>query len=378
MAAEGSPTEEDWDKRAGKQAGFSHEADVVRWIQDITGSAKGDQSVGEWLKSGVVLCNVVNHFRPAIVKVNQQTMPFKQMENIKNFLGAARELGVPESSVFETNDLYEEKNVDAVLSCVYALGGAVQTACPHIEGPRLGIASVKKGAEIKPKARVSNLIHRAPSDVNELKNRNAFLEEQNIRLQEEVVALRQRADIDIPHWAGETRSLAEEIEAMLKPLETVPLGQKLKGALNKITAVDAGLRGLRAAPIREELAELKRSFAATLQEGLEREQALREELEQLKATGVPTPAAAPAVPPAAAAPAPIPAPTAVLPPAPMVGVAEDAVGGEVPPLAAAPLPAVPPAVEAPNGYVATDAPPAIAAPALVQPSAASPDAPTDA
>jgi len=36
-------------------------------------------------------------------------MPFKQMENISNFLKACRALGVAEHDLFETVDLYEAK-----------------------------------------------------------------------------------------------------------------------------------------------------------------------------------------------------------------------------------------------------------------------------
>lgn len=36
-------------------------------------------------------------------------MPFKQMENISNFLKACRVLGVAEHDLFETVDLFEQK-----------------------------------------------------------------------------------------------------------------------------------------------------------------------------------------------------------------------------------------------------------------------------
>merc|ERR1711870_63085 len=66
----------------------------------------------DWLKSGVVLCNLANQVKPgSIAKINSSTMPFKQMENIKYFMDFARRVGVPESSMFGTPDLYEDKNM---------------------------------------------------------------------------------------------------------------------------------------------------------------------------------------------------------------------------------------------------------------------------
>jgi hypothetical protein len=47
--------------------------------------------------------------------------PFKQMENISNFLRACRALGVPEPDLFETVDLFEEKDISLVVRCLDSL-----------------------------------------------------------------------------------------------------------------------------------------------------------------------------------------------------------------------------------------------------------------
>lgn len=49
-----------------------------------------------------------------------------------------RKLGVPEHSLFETVDLYEQKDLGLVVRCVFALGSAVQLTCPDFAGPHLG------------------------------------------------------------------------------------------------------------------------------------------------------------------------------------------------------------------------------------------------
>lgn len=58
------------------------------WIETITTeSCKGP--FGEALRDGVLLCGLINVFSPGTIKrVNTSRMPFKQMENISNFLKA--------------------------------------------------------------------------------------------------------------------------------------------------------------------------------------------------------------------------------------------------------------------------------------------------
>ena len=86
--------------------------------------ASGDGGFGTWLKSGEVLCTLVNAIQPGCVpKYNQNTkMPFKQMENISLFLRAVRTLGVREHECFDTSDLFDEKDLAQVLSTLAALG----------------------------------------------------------------------------------------------------------------------------------------------------------------------------------------------------------------------------------------------------------------
>uniref|UniRef100_A0A7S4W504 Calponin-homology (CH) domain-containing protein n=1 Tax=Alexandrium monilatum TaxID=311494 RepID=A0A7S4W504_9DINO len=114
--------------------------EVVEWIEAITGLKQGDASFADWLKSGQVLCAVANAIRPgAIKRVSTSPVPFKQMENITMFMNEARELGVPESAMFGTPDLFEEKDLGAVVNCIYTFGGVVQVQCQEFSGPKLGV-----------------------------------------------------------------------------------------------------------------------------------------------------------------------------------------------------------------------------------------------
>jgi hypothetical protein len=133
------------------------ERQVTGWIETCIGEAKGDASFAEWLKDGKILCKLINSIKPGSVKkVNESTLAFKQMENIKFFTDAARTVGVRESSMFGTPDLYEAKNLGAVVSTLYTLGGAVQVTCPEFTGPKLGV--VLTGASVTNPKRLVGLV----------------------------------------------------------------------------------------------------------------------------------------------------------------------------------------------------------------------------
>lgn len=97
---------------ARKQAEkYDHGAEKIArdWIEAVTGE-KLEGPFGAALKNGQILCKLINAIKPGSVKkIETSAMPFKQMENISNFLRACRNIGVREYELFETVDLYEEK-----------------------------------------------------------------------------------------------------------------------------------------------------------------------------------------------------------------------------------------------------------------------------
>jgi len=83
------------------------------------------------LRSGVVLCDLVNRIRPGIVpRVEEPRGPFPQRENIARFIAAARMLGVQSHELFETGDLFAGTGMRQVAVCLGALG----RACWHVRG----------------------------------------------------------------------------------------------------------------------------------------------------------------------------------------------------------------------------------------------------
>jgi len=146
----------DMKKKMDAKFDAAEAAEVCRWIQEVTGEQQGEQSMAEWLKSGVVLCSLANNIVPGSVSgVNESSMPFKQMENISKFLKMARDIGMKESSMFSTPDLFEEKNMAIVVTFLYTFGGVVQANLPEYTGPKIGVA-VK--AEVEDESRGIGLI----------------------------------------------------------------------------------------------------------------------------------------------------------------------------------------------------------------------------
>ncbi|CAJ1373398.1 unnamed protein product [Effrenium voratum] len=131
----------DAELKAKAAAKYSPEAEqsAAHWVQAVTGHPVLGDFAGA-LRSGAILCDLVNCIRPgSIPKVNPPGMPFKERENISNFLRACRNFGVQEYALFSTDDLYEEKNLTSVVNCIYALGGAVQRYVPDFTGPSFGV-----------------------------------------------------------------------------------------------------------------------------------------------------------------------------------------------------------------------------------------------
>ena len=62
------------------------EAEVVKWMEAVTGESKGGSSAHDWLKHGQVLCKLANKVKPgAIANIYTMATCFKERENITSF-----------------------------------------------------------------------------------------------------------------------------------------------------------------------------------------------------------------------------------------------------------------------------------------------------
>ena len=103
------------------------ETDCQQWIEECLGITL-EGALSESLRSGVVLCDLVNWMRPdTIAKVERAAKKLPAAEaaahrdNIHSFIDALPVLEVGSQHSFEVADLFEGRNVKKVVRCVEAL-----------------------------------------------------------------------------------------------------------------------------------------------------------------------------------------------------------------------------------------------------------------
>lgn len=110
---------------------------IRKWYSDVTGESLPSVTLYEALKDGVALCKLAQKIDPTNkYTISTSTLPFKQMENINNFLTVAKKWGTPEYELFQTIDLYENKNMYQVMLCIVALSRNAHKA--GYTGPLIG------------------------------------------------------------------------------------------------------------------------------------------------------------------------------------------------------------------------------------------------
>jgi hypothetical protein len=121
------------------------EAETRKWLQEVTGEEVGD--FHETMKSGEFLCRLANKLRPdSVKKISKAKAPFVMMENIGNYLKAASSFGMKEVDLFQTVDLFEKKNMTAVLNHLYSLG-RLSSRLPGYSGPSIHVQAINVDPE---------------------------------------------------------------------------------------------------------------------------------------------------------------------------------------------------------------------------------------
>jgi len=158
-----------------------YERDALNWISTLTGEQLTDTYTS--LKSGIVLCKLINVIRPGLIKgINTNLISVGERDNIRSYISACETLGVPSQELFTVSDLHDRKSINAVILNIYALGRAVQTLEGY-SGPILGvrysvtIEDQKKREAAKEAARRREREQYEEYD-QERKKRREFLEEE--------------------------------------------------------------------------------------------------------------------------------------------------------------------------------------------------------
>ena len=98
------------------------EAAAQRWIERVTGIPSNGLSFYQFLKSGVVLCKLANKIQPNILPhIYEGNLPYRQMENIGWYITACQQLGLRDEELFETADLFAERNLNSVVNHIHVL-----------------------------------------------------------------------------------------------------------------------------------------------------------------------------------------------------------------------------------------------------------------
>ncbi|KAJ3362978.1 hypothetical protein GGF31_001273 [Allomyces arbusculus] len=114
--------------------------EVQQWMEAVLGCALPDGGLTQAnLKDGAILVELLNKATGSNVKVNKSALAFKQMENIHQFLVGAERLGCPKFELFQTIDLFEDKNFPQVVQALYSFARHAHKAghAVPVLGPKL-------------------------------------------------------------------------------------------------------------------------------------------------------------------------------------------------------------------------------------------------
>jgi len=117
------------------------EALAQHWIEQVTGHVFRGAFADE-LTDGTVLCRLAQKIEPTSItkKIYDGKVQFLQMDNIATFLKAVSSFGVPQRDQFETVDLYECRDLNLVVNCLFALSQHIMKhpeKFPSFPGPFL-------------------------------------------------------------------------------------------------------------------------------------------------------------------------------------------------------------------------------------------------
>ncbi|AFM98003.1 calponin [Encephalitozoon hellem ATCC 50504] len=115
----------------------SQQREVTLWIEAVLGEKFEDGSFHDLFKDGVRLCRFLNKVSPLDVKYKESRQIFVQRENICSFINGLKKLNMNEYELFQTNDLFEAKDLKQVVICLYALSRQLQKE-KIFSGPFIG------------------------------------------------------------------------------------------------------------------------------------------------------------------------------------------------------------------------------------------------
>jgi len=115
------------------------EQEVIEWIEAVTGESLGG-SVENGLHSGQILCRLMNIVFPKSVSdISSKSFAAFQRENISKYLEACKTNGMNLVDLFDTQDLYDGKNMPSVINHFFALSSHARENSSKFKGPYIGV-----------------------------------------------------------------------------------------------------------------------------------------------------------------------------------------------------------------------------------------------
>ncbi|KAK6089897.1 hypothetical protein P3W45_001100 [Vairimorpha bombi] len=111
--------------------------EILNWISEILEEDFTNQSFASVLKDGTVLCRLLNKVCGYDIRYKKSSQMFVQRENICAFINGLKKYGINEYELFQTVDLFEEKNLKQVQISLYALSRQLQVN-KEFPGPFIG------------------------------------------------------------------------------------------------------------------------------------------------------------------------------------------------------------------------------------------------
>lgn len=100
---------------------------MCKWLYEVVGEEATDHQFPDSLKSGRLLCALMNKLWPGIIPdVHTRPIALLERENIQKYLDACVKMGIRKDDLFGVSDLYEEKYLAGVVQNVYAVARYVQ------------------------------------------------------------------------------------------------------------------------------------------------------------------------------------------------------------------------------------------------------------
>jgi len=112
------------------QKQLQREREAKQWIEQVL-NIQLEPDLAFALRDSKILCHLLNLIKPGRIPEFQYEMEsiseLNILQNLGQFLAECRELGVPETALFLTNDLVEENKMDKVVDCILALKAIVNS-----------------------------------------------------------------------------------------------------------------------------------------------------------------------------------------------------------------------------------------------------------